>query len=264
MSIEPATGTPEPPQGILFPCGAASFAPVEPAPAEPASIELSCPELTVDDLTCSVYVLEGETWSILEGTACSAGTSIFSIESLGTFSIGIETVVPACEEGAVCNTGNPCTVGAIACGPDGVPSCVVTSNEPAGTTCNANDFCDGNGNCIVDNDGDGLTDCAPDNPDIFPGANELCGDNLDNDCDGLIDSNDPDCSFSSDCANEIIGPVDPKVPAGCIPLDQSCSIPLDLSRTECAALYDQDRNGSCTGGVDTNGDGYCVSLGEPS
>ncbi len=42
-----------------------------------------------------------------------------------------------------------------------------------------------------DTDGDGVLDvddCAPDDPAIYPGAEEICGDGLDNDCDGGADA----------------------------------------------------------------------------
>ena len=46
----------------------------------------------------------------------------------------------------------------------------------------------------VDDDGDGFSDCQGDcndaNPAVHPGAAEIC-DGLDNDCNGVIDENDP-------------------------------------------------------------------------
>ena len=46
--------------------------------------------------------------------------------------------------------------------------------------------------CSSDNDGDGYkdkTDCDDTDPYIFPNANEVC-DEIDNDCDRLIDDDD--------------------------------------------------------------------------
>ena len=52
----------------------------------------------------------------------------------------------------------------------------------------------------TDYDGDGFakllhggTDCNDNNPLINPAATEICDDGFDNDCDALIDSDDPDC-----------------------------------------------------------------------
>ncbi len=39
------------------------------------------------------------------------------------------------------------------------------------------------------NDGD----CDDDDPDVNPGADEICDDGIDNDCDGLTDGEDEDC-----------------------------------------------------------------------
>lgn len=47
----------------------------------------------------------------------------------------------------------------------------------------------------IDTDGDGWPDdqdCDPFDPNIYPGAPEICGDGVDNDCDGIVD-NDPSC-----------------------------------------------------------------------
>jgi hypothetical protein len=73
--------------------------------------------------------------------------------------------------------------------------------------------CDGQD--LTDQDGDGFeggpdgTDCADDNPAIFPdplpaegetevpeqGGHELCFDGRDDDCDGLVGTEDPDCRY---------------------------------------------------------------------
>ncbi len=58
----------------------------------------------------------------------------------------------------------------------------------------------GTGDCW-DDDGDGYddevcggTDCDDSDSSIHPGATELCSDSADNDCDGLVDTADPDCA----------------------------------------------------------------------
>ena len=49
---------------------------------------------------------------------------------------------------------------------------------------------------IVDLDQDGFdttTDCDDTNATVNPDAAEVCDDSIDNDCDDLIDADDPDC-----------------------------------------------------------------------
>ena len=51
----------------------------------------------------------------------------------------------------------------------------------------------------LDPDGDGAEgslDCAPRDPEIHPGADEIC-DGIDNDCDGRIDQDDDDVLLST-------------------------------------------------------------------
>ena len=57
-----------------------------------------------------------------------------------------------------------------------------------------------------ENSGFGGPDCDDTNPDINPGATEVCDDAVDNDCDDLIDGSDPDCGGAGDGARRASGP----------------------------------------------------------
>ena len=62
----------------------------------------------------------------------------------------------------------------------------------------------------MDTDGDGYTDdvdCAPYNPYVNPGAQEVANNGVDDDCDGTIDNNSNDTGEDTDTGNPQVGTV---------------------------------------------------------
>jgi len=59
----------------------------------------------------------------------------------------------------------------------------------------------------IDDDGDGLVDCDdPDcqgDPDCVVIATEICNNNIDDDGDGLVDCDDPNCQFEANCSTSL-------------------------------------------------------------
>ncbi|MFQ5976198.1 MAG: carboxypeptidase-like regulatory domain-containing protein [Candidatus Hydrothermarchaeales archaeon] len=92
----------------------------------------------------------------------------------------------------------------------------------------------------VDNDGDGLVDC--DDPDCCPPcSSEICNDDVDNDGDGLVDCQDPDCPpcppvVVEDCTNGI---------------DDDGDGLVDCNDPDCPPCPPED----CNNGIDDDGDG---------
>ena len=84
---------------------------------------------------------------------------------------------------------------------DGNPNRWDGCHEDPGDDSDGDGSCDGVDLCFGDDrdgdtDRDGVcdgADCGPADPQIRPGARELCLDGLDNDCDDEIDLDDPDC-----------------------------------------------------------------------
>jgi hypothetical protein len=144
-----------------------------------------------------------------------------------------------CEElpvtGTSCDDGDPCTQG-----------------ESCNTgTCQGGLLPDLDTDGQVDEDCGGL-DCDDDNEGVYKGADELCEDGQDNDCDGDIDSNDADCTIvaGDPCSYHL----------DCYPwglcglwfedMNTYCSPP-------CSGNMDCPNNTLCTKVPGTVGAGYC-------
>ncbi len=133
--------------------------------------------------------------------ACGA-----SVNSNGDGDGGAERCSPgasrACYEGASGTEGvGPCTGGTQTCGGDGLWGPCDGQVVPAGEVCGngIDDNCSGMVDEDVDQDGDGYTTCGGDCCDsgsvscgdpklVNAGAFEVAGNNVDDDCDGMVDN----------------------------------------------------------------------------
>jgi hypothetical protein len=104
--------------------------------------------------------------------------------------------------------------------------------------------CPGGGPCVPQPDGTGV---------CLPGASTECSDSLDNDGDGLVDWEDPDCTSPTDtserpqrCGDGIDNDDDGKID---YPFDPGCSSREDTSEEDPATLP------ACANGIDDDGDG---------
>lgn len=136
-------------------------------------------------------------------------------------------------------------------------------------------------------------DCNDDEVTVSPAAHEFCIDGLDNDCDMLIDTADPECTSDSDADGDGYCPlgrdidgngdcngvgeatagfdcddtamdVHPGATEICTDfLDNDCDGLADFRDTvDCGSYFDADGDGYCPGGRDGNGNGNCADPGE--
>ncbi|MEM9192006.1 MAG: putative metal-binding motif-containing protein [Myxococcota bacterium] len=149
--------------------------------------------------------------------------------------------------GASCMTDAECPVGARCLMSSCMPTPCMTDTECAmGAVCNAG-VC---GAARRDIDGDGVSppaDCDDNNAAVRPGIAEVCGDMLDNDCDGALDNGCgmAMCALDSDC-----------------PFTFFC-VGGNCQRRTCMILADCPMGATCVGfecqptsGMDGDGDGF--------
>ena len=172
-------------------------------------------------------------------------------------------------------------------------------------TCSAAYFdFDGDGYCRDGRDLDGSGTCdgmdeqgppgdeAGNDPSIYPGAPENCLDRRDNDQNGLVDMDDPQCVRDVDADEDGYCPIgqdlngdgdcldegenvavsdcddsDPERSPASMEMcrnrrDDDCDGQVDLFDSDCVVLLDRDRDGFCGMGIDDNGDGDCLDLDE--
>ena len=151
---------------------------------------------------------------------------------------------------------------------------------------------DDNGDCLGPSENDGSFDCNDENGDVNSGAEELCTNAIDDDCNGLdtlqdsaceevVDrdgdgycpmgrdmNQDADCidngemTSDSDCDDTRIT-VSPGNRENCNDdLDNNCDSFEDEGDDQCRGDVDFDEDGFCPIGRDENGDGDCLDEGE--
>ena len=130
------------------------------------------------------------------------------------------------------------------------------------------DTCDQPAGYVLDD-----TDCDDSDQNVNPGATEVCN-GIDDDCDGLIDDDDPDCTgkttWHEDSDNDGYG--NPNVsldtcdqPAGYVLDDTDCDDSnenVNPGATEVCNGIDDDCDGSIDEGFDQDQDGYTTCQGD--
>lgn len=177
--------------------------------------------------------------------------AVLGVLGLGTLGVGLagcpdEKRSTGCGNGLL-GVGEDCDCGT---DPDNLPAgCPAVNGAPEANctvecTVVVHENCD-NG---VDDDEDGLVDCADEDCDQHVRClpESLCNDRLDNDGDGHIDCEDPDCTNlpvcePEDCANGE---------------DDNEDGYTDCQDAQCVGVAECEGVEVCWGGVDDDGDGY--------
>lgn len=160
--------------------------------------------------------------------------------------------------------------------------------------CEAGRDLNGDGDCIDAGEEVGPFDCSPLDGTTYPGAGEQCFDDRDNDCNGVRDADDLQCTadydadgdgycalgrdlnHDGDCLDLELGEnlklsdcrdgdpsVNPDAVEDCFDwIDNNCDGRVDIADAACAIHLDRDGDSFCGLGKDLNADGDCLDGGE--
>ena len=152
--------------------------------------------------------------------------------------------------GLPCDDGDPCTINDVCDGTGGCNGTFLDTDSDG--VCDALDICPG-GDDGLDSDVDGVPDfcdCDPLDGTVFPGATEICGNGIDDDCDGPIDCADPDCATDPACTGG--------TPCSGAPAGSPCD-----DGDPCTTNDVCDGMGGCAGEfIDVDGDGVSPACGD--
>jgi hypothetical protein len=165
-------------------------------------------------------------------------------------------------------TGGVCVVCDAACTMDTCRFGAVEGQPGSGTAGRCQTFGRSCNRCVpaCDTDGDGYCpgatngdiqggDCNDMNPAVSPAAGEVCGNMIDDDCDGAIDEGCGTCTTNADC------PMQQACTGGlCLPCTGTCDAAACAAPSRCVARG----NGcsACVPGCDLDGDGFCTGAGD--
>jgi MYXO-CTERM domain-containing protein len=156
------------------------------------------------------------------------------------------------------------------------------------------DFSPRNGNCNDPGELEAGLDCNDMNAAVNSGVTEICGDGVDNDCNGLVDFRDGDAcagayDFDNDgyCAlgqdleprdrycttpdelaaprdcNDMVATINPGAMEMCASgVDNNCDGRIGIADPQCVGYLDRDGDRYCPVGFDMNRNGNCIDAGE--
>ncbi|MEM9067634.1 MAG: MopE-related protein [Myxococcota bacterium] len=174
--------------------------------------------------------------------------------------------------------------------------CADRGDDDGDGFCETGEDLNRDGDCLDPGEDSGPGDCNDGDVSINPDATEVCDDDTDNDCNGLVDGEDAVCTDVTDgdgdgfCEagrdlngdGDCLDPGEDAGPFDCNDMDRDispaafeisvalctdgvdndCDSDPDLADSDCGGFVDSDDDGFCGAGVDANDDGDCLDDGE--